>query len=107
MRLKEAYNGFIDLDDTGVWYSREYELVLAWLAEGNTPEPAKTQEEQEAEIRAVRIAEIDARLAEIDILKVRPLSELILNANSIYAREKLESLEVEATRLRVDRQSLL
>ena len=65
--------------------------------------PPKT----EAEIRAVRIAEIDARLAEIDMLKVRPLSELVLDPASEFARTKLSTLEAEATQLRAERAEIL
>ena len=87
--------------------NRDYEEYKNWLAEGNTPEPAKTQEEIEAEARVARLAEIDARLAEIDMLKVRPLSEMMLAPASEFAREKLESLEAEVTQLRAERAEIL
>ena len=84
--------------------SDEYKL---WLAEGNTPEPAKSQEEIKAEARATRLTEIDARLSEIDKLKVRPLSELILDPASEFARDKLTALEIEADALRAERTGIL
>lgn len=80
---------------------------IEWLAEGNTPEPAFTEEELEAETRAVRLAEIDVRLAEIDNLKVRPIGELILVPYSVFAHTRLATLEAEATTLRTERQTLI
>lgn len=85
----------------------DYEEYKNWLEDGNTPEPAKSQEEIEAEARALRLAEIDARLSEIDKLKVRPLSELILDPASEFARDKLTYLELEAHKLRDERVSLI
>lgn len=46
-------------------YSSDAE-VTAWLAEGNMPEPAKSQEEQEAEIKSAQTAEARLYLAETD-----------------------------------------
>lgn len=74
--------------------NRDYVAVLEWIDAGNVPEDdtAKTD----------RTAEIYNRLAEIDALRIRPLSELMLNPESDYARGKLSALETEAAALRAE-----
>lgn len=74
--------------------NRDYAEVIAWINAGGVVEPA--------DVVDVRTAEIIARLAEIDALRIRPLSELMLSPESQFARDKLTSLEIEAAELRAE-----
>ena len=66
---------------------------------------------QQPSSTVVRVAEIDARLAEIDQLSARPAREIalaLLAGESVdsYTSEKLKALEIEAAALRAERKSL-
>lgn len=54
----------------------------------------------------LRIAEIDARLTQIDMESIRPTRALRLNPESEDDLEKLEELEAEAELLRDERRDL-
>jgi hypothetical protein len=52
-----------------------------------------------AEIANARLAEIQARLREIDADRSRPLSDLALKQYEVFARQKLTALETERAAL--------
>lgn len=64
------------------------------------PEPT------EAEIAAKRVAEIDARLAEIDAASVRPLRAIVAGDETEEDRAKLAALDAEAEALREERKEI-
>ena len=54
-----------------------------------------------------RLAEIAARLTEIDLTSVRPLRAIAQGAATAYDHEKLAALEAEAEELRAEQAALL
>ena len=65
--------------------------VQAWLAEGNTPEPADP-------LPNPRIAEIQTQLQHIDAKKIRAMTDAIVKND----KKRLEDLEAEAEVLRIE-----
>lgn len=69
----------------------DYQAYLAWLAEGNTPEPADP-------VPNPRIAELKSELAALDIKRIRPTAEgdtaylATLNAQAVALRAELQAL---------------
>lgn len=74
----------------------DYAEFLAWADQGNTPinEPGGTN--------TVRITAIEARLAEIDQLSVRPLRAIVAGAAQQEDRSLLAELDAEAAGLRTE-----
>lgn len=68
------------------------EAVLAWIAAGNTPDPASP-------VANPRIAEIKAELIALDIKRIRPLAEsdadylANLNAQAVALRLELKAIQ--------------
>ena len=73
---------------------------IAWLAAGNVPEPADP-------IPDLRIEEIKARLAQIDLDTMRPLRTVLVGADTQFDHDKLAALEKEANALRQELKGLL
>ena len=71
-------------------YGYAYE---AWLAAGNTPEPADAKPDS-------RPPEIAARLRQIDAESVRPLRSKLSGVSTKYDDQKLAELDAEASALR-------
>lgn len=69
------------------------------------------QQPTAADMAAARIADIDARLAEIDQLSARPARQAafaLLSGSAVdrYVTDKLAALEAEAVELRAERKEL-
>lgn len=77
----------------------DYQQYLAWLADGNTPEPADPLPSRRAD-------EVRARLAQIDLDSVRPLRAIASGAGTQFDRDKLAGLDAEAAKLRMELGSL-
>jgi hypothetical protein len=65
--------------------------------------PAPTPEE----LKQKRLGKIASRLAEIDLLSIRPLRAVADNAATEFDRNKLAALETETAALREEQASLL
>lgn len=85
--------------------NRHYEEVKEWLLT-NTPEPEFTQGELDQMAKDTRIAEIDARLVEIDILSIRSLRSKSNGRGNAQDDTKLTELDDEAIALRIERATL-
>jgi hypothetical protein len=75
--------------------TRDYAEYLEWLAAGNTPAPADP-------IPNPRIAEIKARLDQIDIESIRALRSKSVGKGKPADDTKLSTLDTEADSLRAE-----
>jgi hypothetical protein len=75
--------------------NRDYADYLEWLAAGNTPAPADP-------VYNPRIAEIKARLAQIDIESIRALRTKSVDKGKAADDTKLSELDAEADNLRAE-----
>ena len=58
--------------------NRDYAEYLEWVAAGNTPAPAQTQAEIDAEVIATTNAAAKAALVAIDLASIRAIREWII-----------------------------
>ena len=70
--LRLSDNTFIPLDEGS---NCDYQEYQAWLAAGNTPEPAQTDVEILAALKAVKQATITSKLSELDSFIPRGLED--------------------------------
>lgn len=86
--------------------NRDYQEVIEWIDQGNTPEPAYTQAELDQQVKDARISEIDARLSEIDLQSLRPLRAIANGTQTDIDIHTLNTLDEEAITLRTERATL-
>lgn len=85
------------------WHSVE---IQSAIDAGLVIEPWKTDAELAQEAKQSRIAEIDARLLEIDSLSIRPLRAIQSGTATEFDTNKLATLDEEAAALRAEKKTL-